>query len=223
MGESIELSTAVPVSTTNACKLCTPLGACLAFRGVEGCVPFLHGSQGCATYIRRYLISHFKEPMDIASSSFNETTAIYGGGDNLKQGLSNVTKQYKPKIVGIATTCLSETIGDDVSLHLREYRSATDVKACPELVHVSTPSYSGTHIDGFHKTVKALVESLAEGGPCTNAINILPNMVSPADIRYLKEVFSDFDLEAILLPDYSKHWMVLPRIIMTKFLPAVLP
>jgi nitrogenase molybdenum-iron protein NifN len=30
--------------TTNACKLCTPLGACLAFRGFEGCVPFLHGS-----------------------------------------------------------------------------------------------------------------------------------------------------------------------------------
>ena len=45
-------------STRNACKLCTPLGACLAFRGVEGCIPFLHGSQGCSTYIRRYLISH---------------------------------------------------------------------------------------------------------------------------------------------------------------------
>ena len=25
-------------STRNACKLCTPLGACLAFRGVEGCI-----------------------------------------------------------------------------------------------------------------------------------------------------------------------------------------
>ena len=33
------------VSTRNACKLCTPLGACLAFRGIEGCLPFLHGSQ----------------------------------------------------------------------------------------------------------------------------------------------------------------------------------
>ncbi|MFZ0051635.1 MAG: nitrogenase component 1, partial [Desulfobaccales bacterium] len=60
------------VSTTNACKLCKPLGACLAFRGVEGAVPFLHGSQGCATYMRRYIISHFREPMDIASSSLGE-------------------------------------------------------------------------------------------------------------------------------------------------------
>jgi nitrogenase molybdenum-iron protein NifN len=29
-------------------------------------------------------------------------------------------------------------------------------------------------------------------------------MVSPADLRYLKEVFADFGLEAILLPDYSE-------------------
>ena len=75
------------VSTTNACKLCKPLGACLAFRGIEGAVPFLHGSQGCATYMRRYIISHFREPVDIASSSLGEKHAIYGGGPNLKLGL----------------------------------------------------------------------------------------------------------------------------------------
>ena len=69
--------------TQNACKFCTPLGACLAFRGVESTIPFLHGSQGCATYIRRYLISHFKEPIDIASSSFDESTAVFGGEENL--------------------------------------------------------------------------------------------------------------------------------------------
>ncbi|MGA2061987.1 MAG: nitrogenase component 1, partial [Thermoguttaceae bacterium] len=33
--------------------------------------------------------------------------------------------------------------------------------------------------------------------------NILPGIVSPADIRYLKDVFADFGLEMILLPDYS--------------------
>ncbi len=81
------------VSTRNACKLCAPLGACLALRGVEGALPFLHGSQGCATYMRRYIISHFKEPMDIAASNFSEATAIFGGGDNLRIGLHNVTRQ----------------------------------------------------------------------------------------------------------------------------------
>jgi nitrogenase molybdenum-iron protein NifN len=53
-------------STRNACKLGRPLGACLVFLGVKSCIPFLHRSQGCSTYIRRYLISRFREPMALA-------------------------------------------------------------------------------------------------------------------------------------------------------------
>jgi nitrogenase molybdenum-iron protein NifN len=191
-----------PSATRNACKLCAPLGACLAFRGVEGCVPFLHGSQGCATYIRRYMISHFREPLDIASSSFGEQSAIFGGKENLKVGLANVVRQYDPKIVGVATTCLAETIGDDVPMYLRQLAAELGDKM-PLVVHVSTPSYAGTHAEGFHATVRALVESLAVEGPRHGAINLLPGMVSPADMRYLKSVLADFHLEGTLLPDYS--------------------
>ena len=60
-------------ATRNACKLCSPLGAAMVFKGIRGCLPFLHGSEGCATYIRRYMISHFREPVDIASSSLSES------------------------------------------------------------------------------------------------------------------------------------------------------
>ena len=73
-------------ATRNACHVCTPLGACLVFRGIEGAIPLLHGSQGCSTYIRRYMIGHFREPMDIASSNFSESAAIYGGGANFRTG-----------------------------------------------------------------------------------------------------------------------------------------
>jgi len=109
-------------STRNACKLCTPLGACLVFRGVEGCIPFLHGSQGCSTYIRRYLISHFREPMDIASSNFHEESAIFGGSSNFQQGTLNVMRQYQPQLIGAATTCLAETIGEDMPRLLHDLR-----------------------------------------------------------------------------------------------------
>src|SRR5512139_2434261 len=127
------------VSTTNACKLCTPLGACLAFRGVAGAVPFLHGSQGCATYMRRYVISHFREPMDIASSSLGEKQAIYGGGPNLKQGLQNVMTKYGAGLIGVASTCLTETIGDDVPGLVREFRRELGELESPAMVTVSTP------------------------------------------------------------------------------------
>ena len=107
-------------STQNACKLCTPLGACLAFRGIEGTLPFLHGSQGCATYIRRYLIGHYREPMDIGCSSFGEDSAIFGGAANLHEGLNNVSLRYQPRVIGVASTCLSETIGDDLSMFIHQ-------------------------------------------------------------------------------------------------------
>ena len=116
------------VSSTNACKACMSLGACIAFKGIEGCVPFLHGSQGCATYMRRYLISHYREPVDIASSSLGENEAVFGGGPNLKQGLVNMINKYQAKAVGIATTCLTETIGDNVPAIVKEFLNEAKVE-----------------------------------------------------------------------------------------------
>jgi nitrogenase molybdenum-iron protein NifN len=190
-------------STRNACKLCTPLGACLAFRGVEGTIPFLHGSQGCSTYIRRYLISHFREPIDIAASNFSEEAAIFGGKSNFQTGMQNVIRQYGPKMVAVATTCLSETIGEDMKLMFHEYLREFWTEDHPHMIHVSTPSYSGTHMDGFHAAVREIVKGLAQPGERTRRINLFPGMVSAGDLRHLKEIFADFHLPLTLLPDYS--------------------
>jgi len=193
---------AAKVATRNACRLCAPLGACLAFRGVEGAMPLLHGSQGCATYIRRYMISHFREPLDIASSNFSEEAAIFGGRENLRTGLENVVRQYGPRLIGIATTCLAETIGDDISMYLQEILGAGRGDL-PEVVHASTPSYAASHEEGYQTAVVALVDALAHAGPPHDAVNVIAPIASPADLRYLKALFHDFGLEAILLPDYS--------------------
>jgi nitrogenase molybdenum-iron protein NifN len=193
------------VSTTNACKLCEPLGASLAFRGIEGAVPFLHGSQGCATYMRRYIISHFNEPIDIASSSLGEKHAIYGGSANLKLGLKNVTTKYRPKLIGVATTCLTETIGDDIRMIIHEYEQEFQNGIDdPKIISVSTPSYSGTHMEGFNAALKSVVEQLSQGGEREETLNILPGFISAADLRYLKELLSDFGISATVLPDYSE-------------------
>jgi nitrogenase molybdenum-iron protein NifN len=54
--------------TENPCSMCMPMGGILPFKGVAGAMVLLHGSQGCATYMRRYLAEHFNEPVDVASS-----------------------------------------------------------------------------------------------------------------------------------------------------------
>ncbi len=203
-------------ATRNACKLCTPLGAALAFEGIENSVPLLHGSQGCSTYIRRYMISHFKEPIDIASTNFSEETAVFGGGQNLKIALDNIIAQYNPEMIGIATTCLSETIGDDVPMFLKEYKKNNKDKQLPGIVHVSTPSYKGTHADGFHNAIRSTVDTILPASeslqcvgssefPSEKLVNIFPGMVSPEDLRHIKEMISAFGLKSVMLSDYSER------------------
>ena len=193
-------------ATQNACNLCSPLGAALVFKGIANSVPLLHGSQGCSTYIRRYMISHFKEPLDVACSNFGEDTAIFGGGANLKLAIDNIRRQYSPDLIGVATTCLSETIGDDVPMFLKAYRDGCpESEPLPALVHVSTPSYQGTHMQGFHGAVRALVDTLALAEPAGGrpSVNLFPGMVSPSDLRHLKTIIAAFGLDVILVPDYS--------------------
>jgi nitrogenase molybdenum-iron protein NifN len=193
-------------ATQNACKLCAPLGASLVFKGIRGAVPLLHGSQGCSTYIRRYLISHYKEPVDIACSNFGEQTAVFGGGVNLKLALENIRRQYDPALIGVATTCLSETIGDDVPMFIKQYLATQPEATVPPIVHASTPSYQGSHMEGFHRAVQATVETLARVRTATEParVNLFPGMLSPADIRHLKEMTAAFGLTAMVLPDYSQ-------------------
>lgn len=192
-------------ATVNPCSMCMPLGSVMAFRGVESTMPLFHGSQGCSTYIRLHLAHHFREPVDIASSALSEKGAVYGGASNLKEGLKNLIRGYNPRIVGIATTCLAETIGEDIPQIIKEFRQEEKMSEDIVFIPVSTPSYTRSHEEGYHETLKAIVQTLAEQKRPNNMVNIMVEaIVSPADIRYLKQLMDDFNCNSILLPDTSE-------------------
>lgn len=211
-------------ATRNSCRVCAPLGSSLVFLGTEGCVPLIHGGQGCSTYIRRYLIGHFREVVDIASTNFTEAATVFGGNKNLFDGLANLVSQYNPAMIGISTSCLSETMGEDIQGMLKDWRSQNQEQVLPDLVHVSTPSYKGSHRDGFYDAVKAILRQITlpipEGSlPFPARINLLPGFVSSEDMRHLMDVCASFGLDATMLPDYSQtlddgqwdSWQVLPN------------
>ena len=186
-------STRHAAATQNACKLCSPLGAALVFKGIAGSVPLLHGSQGCSTYIRRYLISHFKEPIDIACSNFGEQTAIFGGGANMKLALDNIIAQYAPAMIGVATTCLAETIGDDVPMFIHLYKVVNAGEPLPAhraCLHAQLPGhpYAGFSPGGPGRGARRWPKRSVIGGCAHKTINLFPGMVSPADLRHLKEI-----------------------------------
>lgn len=188
------------VSTTNPCKVCSPLGAALAVKGIESAMSIMHGSQGCATYMRRYMISHFKEPLDIASSSFSETSAIFGGKSNLKAAIENVEKKYKPKLVAVSATCLSETIGDDVQAYCKEY----DKELNTEVLAITPPPFGGAHLNGFYAATTSILKYKKKDDKKIQKVNVFPSISSTADLRYIKELVGSYTKEFMVMPDYSE-------------------
>ena len=145
-------------TTVNPCIMCQPMGSVMAFKGIENSMMLLHGSQGCSTYMRLHLAHHFREPVDIGSSSLSEKGAVYGGSENLKKGLKNLILRYNPKVIGVSTTCLAETIGDDIRRIIAEFREEENIGDERIIIPVPTPSYEESHNSGYIKAVEAIVK-----------------------------------------------------------------
>lgn len=188
----------------NPCKLCMPMGSVSAFYGIHKCMTILHGSQGCSTYIRRHMATHYNEPVDIASSSLTEQGTVFGGEKNLIKGLENLIRLYDPEVIGVATTCLAETIGEDIPRIIRDfYDTHPECKA--KIINVASAGYAGTQYEGFFAALHAVVSSVEMDRTPNNKLNVVTGMLSPADTRYLKGLFREMGLDVILLPDLSEN------------------
>jgi len=188
----------------NPCKMCMPMGAVTAFYGIKGCISILHGSQGCATYIRRHMATHYNEPIDIASSSLTEQGTVYGGEANLKKGLKNLIELYHPSVIGVATTCLAETIGEDVDRIVDNFMKENPKYKEVVIIPTHTAGYGGTEYEGYFASLKSIVESLANDTTPNGKVNLITSQLSPADTRLIKEICRLFELDVILLPDLSE-------------------
>ncbi|WP_269849208.1 nitrogenase component 1 [Methanosarcina horonobensis] len=66
--------------------------------------------------------------------------------------------------MGVATTCLAETIGDDVPAIIREFKEeegiGDDLEKDIIIIPVSTPSYGESHVSGYIKALMPLSGSL---------------------------------------------------------------
>lgn len=187
----------------NPCKMCMPMGGALAFKGIENSMVLMHGSQGCSTYIRRHMATHYNEPIDIASTSLSENATVYGGAKNLKHGIKNVMKLYEPHVIGVLSNCLAETIGEDIKGIIEEFKTKQGINDI-DIIPISTPGYGASHFEGYFYTVKSIVKYYnSEKAQDNQAVNIITPNITSADIRELKRILDLFEIDYILLPDTS--------------------
>ncbi|PLX91458.1 MAG: nitrogenase iron-molybdenum cofactor biosynthesis protein NifN [Desulfuromonas sp.] len=183
----------------NPIKLSQPMGATLAFLGVDGCMPLMHGGQGCTSLTKVYYTRHFSEPIAIQTSAVTDAIAVLDGGDySIVESVKNICRKVTPSLIGLHTTGLPETKGDDI----RGVAAQIDYP----LVYVNSPDYEGGFESGWALTCKALIEQLVEPAEQVNdnKVLLLPHIsLQPLEVEKIKDFIANFGFNVLALPDLS--------------------
>jgi nitrogenase molybdenum-iron protein NifN len=185
----------------NPIKLSQPMGALLCFLGVKNCMPLMHGAQGCASFSKVFFTRHFSDPIAVQTTAVNDITAVIDGGDySISEAVKNITKKVKPDLVGLFTTGMTETKGDDI-------KGASFLLKDTQLIsYVHTPDFEGGLESGFAKSIEAMIEQLVEPKTeiDTQKALLIPNVnLTPIEVEKIKDEISAFGFETLALPDLS--------------------
>lgn len=192
----------------NPAHACQPLGAELAAHAFEGTLPFVHGSQGCASYYRSTLNRHFREPAPAVSDAMTEDGAVFGGQNNLHEALENAYALYKPKMMAIFTSCMPEIIGDDLTAFIKNARQKGFIPKDFPLPYANTPSFNGSHVHGYDAMLLSILQTLTAGkqveGRCTGKLNLIAGFdCNTGNYREYKRILQEFGIPYTLLADIS--------------------
>jgi nitrogenase molybdenum-iron protein beta chain len=193
----------------NPAHACQPLGAQLVAHGFAETLPFVHGSQGCASYYRSTLNRHFREPAPAVSDAMTEDGAVFGGQNNLHEGLENAYTLYKPKMIAVFTSCMPEVIGDDVSSFIKNARQKGSIPTDFLVPYANTPSFSGSHVHGYDAMLMSILQTLTEGkaveGRCTGKLNFIAGFdANTGNYREYKRIFEAFGIPYTFMADISE-------------------
>jgi nitrogenase molybdenum-iron protein NifN len=194
--------------SVNPLKSSQPLGAALAFLGVAGTIPLMHGSQGCTAFGRVFFVRHFREPIPLQTTAMDQVSSIMGADENLIEALRTLSKRNHPEVIGLVTTGLSETQGTDLRRVLCEFRAAHPQYGDIAVAPVNTPDFTGSLETGFALAVEAILGALTpetrHPGRRSRQVNVLASsMLTPGDIEVVKDWVAAFGLTPVVLPDIA--------------------
>ncbi|MBX3605919.1 MAG: nitrogenase molybdenum-iron protein subunit beta [Piscinibacter sp.] len=203
--------------TVNPAKACQPLGAVYVANGFHKTLSFVHGSQGCVAYYRSHFSRHFKEPTSCVSSSMTEDAAVFGGLNNMVDGLANAYSLYKPDMIAVSTTCMAEVIGDDLNAFIKTAKEKGSVPAEYDVPYAHTPAFVGSHITGYDNALLGVLQHFWDGKskttePLVRVPNESINFIGGFDgfvvgnMKEIKRIFDLFGVEVNVICDPSETW-----------------
>jgi nitrogenase molybdenum-iron protein NifN len=218
MAEIIKRNKALAV---NPLKVSQPVGASLAFLGINRAVPMLHGSQGCTAFGKVFFVRHFREPIPLQTTAMDQVSTVMNADDNVIQGLQTIAEKSKPALIGLPTTGLSETQGTDIHGLVHQFRAKHPEFDGIPVIAVNTPDFTGCLESGYALAVKAMIDVLVPAvdpipsltlplkgrehvAKRKKQVNVLAgSLLTPGDLEHIKELIEAFGLRPVLLPDLS--------------------
>lgn len=190
-------------------KVSQPVGAALAFLGLEASMPLMHGSQGCTAFAKVFFVRHFREPIPLQTTAMDQIATVMGADENVIEALSTIASKSRPQIIGLLTTGLSETQGSDIHRLVKEFRATHPELASTAVVAVNSPDTVGCLESGYALAVEAIIDTLVppsdQAGKRPRQVNILAgSQLTPGDIEVLKDWCAAFDLQPVVLPDIGE-------------------
>lgn len=192
-------------AAVNPLKQSQPLGAALAFLGLKGMMPLFHGSQGCTAFAKVMLVRHFREAIPVATTAMSEVTTILGGEDNIEKAIFTLLEKAEPEMIGLFTTGLTETRGDDMDGILKTIRQKHPELDELPIISASTPDFRGALQDGYGAAVDSIIKWVPSGGEtiADQVAVLVSSAFTPGDVQEIKDMIVAFGLRPILVPDLS--------------------
>ncbi|HEX8545060.1 MAG TPA: nitrogenase iron-molybdenum cofactor biosynthesis protein NifN [Pseudomonas sp.] len=206
MAEVINRNKALTISPLKASQT---MGAALAFLGLQGSMPLMHGAAGCTAFAKVFFVRHFREPVPLQTTAMDQSSAVMGADENIVQALRTLCEKQHPKIIGLVSTGLAETQGCDLNRAVHEFREAFETFNEVAVVAVNTPDFSGCFESGFALAVKAIIETLIPHdhrhvGQRPRQVNVLCSAnLTPSDLEFISDSIESFGLRPLLIPDLS--------------------
>lgn len=160
------------ISSYRSCS-CSMPGVWRAVTYCHGMVVIFHSPRACAHVARTMDINfqyrniaeghhELEGSIPLISSQLEEKHSIFGGIERLLQCIDFVMKEYKPKCLVIANSCVAGVIGDDVNAAAKETEEKYKI---PVLTVDCCGFLDGEYYQGYFSITEKLVDKFLL--PCT--------------------------------------------------------
>jgi nitrogenase molybdenum-iron protein beta chain len=137
-----------------------------------------------------------------------EDAAVFGGQQNMKDGLQNAKAMYKPEMIAVSTTCMAEVIGDDLNAFINNSKKEGFIEQEFPTPFAHTPSFVGSHVTGWDNMFEGIIRYFTlnhmEGKEVgkNGKINLVPGFETYlGNYRVIHRMMKEMGVDYTLLSD----------------------